>query len=163
LAFPVAERRTWAGLEYELTYEKHFYANVLLKDDKFAGLFNYWTFDRFYYIEHIAVAPTVRGQGIGTEAMEIFKFQTKLPIVFEVEMPTNPTSIRRINFYEKLGFAVLSHNYAQPPYESDQFLLPMQLMSNQKHFADSHFELIKDTLYREVYHYEVENEGSINS
>jgi len=160
LAFPIAERRTWAGLEYVLIYENRFCANVLVKDDKFAGLFNYWTFNRFNFIEHIAVSPNMRGHGIGTEAMNFFKTQSKLPIVFEVEMPTNPTAIRRINFYEKLGFTVLSHNYAQPPYEGDDFLLPMQLMSNEKHFGEMHFELIKETLYRDVYHYEEETEES---
>jgi ribosomal protein S18 acetylase RimI-like enzyme len=158
LAFPLAERRSWAGLEFELSYEKRFCAHALVQDDKFVGLFNYWTFERFYYIEHIAVAPTVRGHKIGTEAMEVFKSQTKLPIIFEVEMPTNPTSIRRINFYEKLGFSVLSHNYAQPPYEGDGFLIPMQLMSNDTHFADTHFEMIKETLYKKVYHFELEKE-----
>jgi len=158
LAFPLQERRTWAGLEYELNYEKRFCAHALVQNDKFVGLFNYWTFDRFYYIEHIAVVSTMRGQNIGTEVMEIFKSQTKLPIIFEVEMPNNdPTSIRRIHFYEKLGFSVLSHKYAQPPYEGDGFLIPMQLMSNDTHFADSHFDLIKDTLYDKVYHFDTSN------
>ena len=163
LAFPIAERRSWAGLEYELIYEKRFCPHALIKEDKFVGLFNYWIFDRFFYVEHIAVAPTMRGQGIGAEAMEIFKSQTKLPIVFEVEMPTNPTSIGRINFYEKLGFLVLSHNYAQPPYEGEQFLLPMQLMSNDKHFAETHFDLIKKTLYRDVYHYHIAEKDLISN
>jgi GNAT superfamily N-acetyltransferase len=159
LAFPLDERRSWGGFEYELEYQKCFCAHALVQNDKFMGLFNYWTFDRFYYIEHVAVVQSMRGQKIGTEAMEIFKQQTKLPIVFEVEMPTGPTAIRRINFYEKLGFSVLnSHNYAQPPYEGDGFLIPMQLMSNDIHFADTHFELIKQTLYDKVYHYEVEKE-----
>jgi ribosomal protein S18 acetylase RimI-like enzyme len=158
LAFPLKERRSWAGLEFELSYEKRFCAHALIQDNKFVGFFNYWTFDRFYYIEHIAVVPTMRGHNIGTEAMEVFKSQTKLPIVFEVEMPNDPTSIRRIHFYEKLGFSVLSHQYAQPPYEGYGFLFPMQLMTNDRHFADNHFELIKDTLYDKVYHYEVEPE-----
>lgn len=158
LAFPPAERRNWAGLEYELTYEKRFCAHALIQNDKFVGFFNFWTFDRFYYIEHIAVIPAMRGQQIGTEAMEIFKSQTKLPIVMEVEMPNDPTSIRRIEFYEKQGFSVLSHKYAQPPYEGDEFLIPMQLMSNDLHFSNTHFDLIKETLYEKVYHYEVEKE-----
>jgi len=163
LAFPANERRSWAGLEFELNYEKRFYAHALVQDDKFVGLFNYWTFDRFYYIEHIAVASTMRGQNIGTEAMKIFKSQTNIPIVFEVEMPNNPTSIRRINFYERLGFSVLSHNYAQPPYEGEEFLLPMQLMSNDLHFANTHFNLIKETLYNKVYHYQEDTEEISNN
>lgn len=158
LAFPLVERRSWAGLEYELNYEKRFCAHALIQDDKFVGLFNYWTFDRFYYVEHIAVVPAMRDKGIGTEAMEVFKSQTKVPIVFEVELPGSTTSIRRIHFYEKLGFSVLSHKYAQPPYEDEGFLIPMQLMSNNTHFADTHFEMIKETLYQKVYHFELEKE-----
>lgn len=155
-AFPAKERRTLGGLEYELAYEKRFCVHALVQNDKFVGLFNFWTFDRFFYIEHFAVIETMRGNEIGTEAMEIFKIQTKLPIVFEVEMPTNITSINRIRFYEKLGFSVVSYNYAQPPYEGEGFLIPMQLMSNDRHFANTHFELIKETLYENVYHFEVE-------
>ena len=155
LAFPAGERRTWGGLEYELSYAKRFCAHALTYDDKFVGLFNYWTFDKFYYIEHIAIVSEFQGKKIGTEAMEIFKSQTKLPIIFEVELPNNQTAIRRINFYEKMGFSVISHNYAQPPYEADNFLIPMQLMSNDIHFADTHFGIIKKTLYENVYHYEL--------
>ncbi|MDR3651634.1 MAG: GNAT family N-acetyltransferase [Paludibacter sp.] len=158
IAFAPAERRSWAGLEYELNYEKRFFSQALIQNEKFVGFLNYWTFDRFYYIEHLAVISSMRGKKIGSEAIEILKSQTKLPIVFEVEMPNDPTSILRIQFYEKLGFTVLSHNYAQPPYEGDGFFIPMQLMTNDVHFATTHFELIKETLYNKVYHYELESE-----
>ena len=154
LAFPPLERRTWAGLEYELNYEKRFCANALIQEGMFVGLFNYWTFDRFYYIEHLAIVPKLRSQGIGSEAMDIFMDQTKLPIVLEVEMPNNIAASRRILFYEKLGFSIVSHNYAQPPYEGSGFLMPELIMSNDIHFANTHFEKIKETLYNEVYHYE---------
>jgi ribosomal protein S18 acetylase RimI-like enzyme len=159
LAFPPTERRSWEGLEYELSYDKRFYANALVQGDVFAGFLNYWLFDKFCYIEHFAISPSLRGKHIGTEAMEIFKSKINLPIVLEVEMPNNPTAIRRIKFYEKLGYTVLSHNYAQPPYEGDGFLVPLLIMSSNNHFATMHFELIKETLYTEVYHYEVEKEN----
>ena len=142
-----------------MTYEKKFCAHALVQNDKFDGLLNYWPFDRFYYIEHVAVVEAFRGKHLGTEAMEIFKSQTQLPIVLEVESPTNIDAIGRIRFYEKMGFSVVSHNYAQPPYDGEGFLIPMQLMSNDRHFADTHFEMIKDTLYDKVYHYEVERES----
>ena len=157
LTFPAAERRSWAGLEFELDYEKRFCAHALVQNDKFVGLFNYWTFERFYYIEHVAIVPAMRGQHIGTEAMKIFMSQTKLPIILEVELPNNPAAIRRIHFYEKLGFSLISHNYAQPPYdEEDEQLIPMQLMCNDSTFAETQFETIKDILYDKVYHYEEE-------
>ena len=154
LAFPPIERRTWAGLEYELNYEKKFSVHALTRNEVFVGLFNYWTFDRFVYIEHLAINSKLRSMGIGSEAMKMFMNQTELPIVLEVEMPNNIAASRRIHFYEKLGFSILSHNYAQPPYEGSGFLMPELIMSNDIHFANSHFEKIKETLYNKVYHYE---------
>ena len=154
LAFPPLERRTWAGLEYELNYEKKLCVNALIQEGVFVGLFNYWTFDRFYYIEHLAISHKYRSQGIGSEAMSLFMDQTKLPIVLEVEMPNNINASRRILFYEKLGFSILAHNYAQPPYEGTGFFIPELIMSNDLHFANTHFEKIKETLYNDVYHYE---------
>jgi ribosomal protein S18 acetylase RimI-like enzyme len=161
LAFPPAERRTWEGLEYELNCEKKFCAHALIQNGMFVGLFNYWTFDHFYYIEHLAICPKLRCLGIGSEAMNIFMDQTKLPIVLEVEMPNNMVASRRLLFYEKLGFSILSHNYAQPPYEGSGFLMPELIMTNDLHFANNHFEKIKKTLYVEVYHYEFSKDKNI--
>jgi Acetyltransferases len=155
LSFPENERRSWSGMEFEISFEKRFCPNALMKDTGFVGFFNYWTFEHFCYIEHFAVSPTLRGKGIGTEAMNIFKSQTQLPIVFEVEMPLDPAAVRRIEFYERLGYSVVSHAYAQPPYEDmENFFIPMQLMCDDKHFAETHFEKIKSTLYRNVYHFD---------
>ena len=155
LSFPQAERRSWDGIMHEITYERKFGAHALVRDDKFVGLLNYWVFDKFFYIEHLAILPGYRNEGLGAEAMEIFKSQCSHPIVFEVEMPTDSQSIKRIAFYEKLGFKVIPHSYAQPPYDGDgEFLLPMQLMTNDLHFANTHYDLIKKTLYRNVYHWE---------
>jgi ribosomal protein S18 acetylase RimI-like enzyme len=160
LAFPASERRTWADLEYELTYQKNFFANVIIKDETFVGFLNFWKFDRFCYIEHLAVLPASRGKNIGTIAVELLTKSIKLPFVLEVEMPSTPDAIRRINFYERLGFSVVNHPYAQPPYDRDGFLLPMMLMCNDKHFAENHFETIKAIIYTQVYHYK-ENDETI--
>ena len=130
LVFPPLERRTWSGLEYELNYEKRFCAHALIQNGEFVGLFNYWTFDRFYYIEHMAISSKHRNQGIGANAMTIFMEQTKLPVILEVEMPNNIIASRRILFYEKLGFSIVSHNYAQPPYEGSGFFMPELILSN---------------------------------
>ena len=154
-AFPPTERRTWDGLVREIDTENNFHPHALLKRDEFVGFFNYWTFEKFCYLEHIAVNSKIRNQHIGSEAMEIFMDQVKLPIVFEVEMPNTLVASRRIHFYERLGFSVVSHTYAQPPYDKESsFFLPVLLMSNNVHYVNTHFEMIKDTLNKKVYHYD---------
>jgi len=152
-AFPASERRSWPGLDKELYAESKFFANALLKNDEFVGFFNYWIFDRFCFVEHFALKQNFRSQRIGSEAMEIFKSQHNLPVLLEVEMPNNSETVRRIRFYEEAGFKALSHYYAQPPYEGGGFLIPMIIMSTDVHFANTHFEMIREILYTEVYHF----------
>jgi ribosomal protein S18 acetylase RimI-like enzyme len=151
-AFPANERRSWDGLEFELTYQKLFFANAIMQQGKFVGLLNFWNFETFWYIEHLAVVPIERGHHIGTEIMEIFKSKIKDPILLEVELPTIDQAKRRIGFYEKLGFSILPHNYIQPPYEVGGIPVPMLLMSNEPTFASDHFERVKELLYEKVYH-----------
>ena len=153
-AFPELERRTWEGLVHELTYEKRFHANVLLKENQFVGLLNFWNFEGFYYLEHFAISEKLRGRNIGTDAMKLFMSRCNLPIIFEVEMPTSIIAQKRIQFYERLGFILLPNKYAQPPYSSGEKEFPMQLMTNDREFASTKFEWIKDILYSEVYEFQ---------
>ncbi|MFZ4724299.1 MAG: GNAT family N-acetyltransferase [Paludibacter sp.] len=152
-AFPLKERRSWDGLEHELLYEKKFNSHALLQNNQFVGFFNYWTFDRFIYIEHFAIVDNMRNQNIGSEVIGIFKENANLPIILEVELPNNPLAIRRIEFYKRLGFSVLSNDYKQPPYEGEGDLIPMKIMCNDVEFGTQCFDVIKETLYSKVYNW----------
>ena len=155
-AFPPSERRSMGGLEHILNYEKRFEAYALMKEGEFVGFFTFWTFDRFVYAEHFAVDDNLRGQNIGSEVMREFLAMLKLPLIFEVEMPNDPNAIRRIKFYERFGLKTVSYPYAQPYYDGSGKLLPMIIMTNDSHFADKHYKMIKNTLYSEVYNYHPE-------
>jgi len=150
-AFPPSECRTREGITLEINTTNRFSAHALLKDKEFVGLLNYWNFDQFLYIEHRAISESLRGQRIGKEALTQLIEQTKQPIILEVEMPLNTMTIRRIRFYENSNFSTTSHFYLQPPYRVDGLTIPMQIMSNNALFANKNFELIRDTLYKEVY------------
>ena len=150
-AFPPSERRTLDELKRILDTEPRFTASALMREGQFTGFFTYWTFDRFVYGEHFAVDPTLRGQNLGTETIRSFLALHTLPVVLEVEMPDEPDAIRRIHFYERNGFKVVQHPYAQPYYDGSGRMLPMLIMTNDTHFANKHFPLIKKTLYEEVY------------
>lgn len=151
-AFPDNERRSWDSLDFEMMYQKAFSLNALLYDGIFVGIFHYWNFADFNYIEHFAITPQLRGKNLGKEALELFKKNNPLPILFEVELPTTPESKNRIDFYEHHGFTSLPHNYTQPPYEEGNDAVPMLLMSNEPEFANAQFEMIKQVLYEKVYH-----------
>ena len=150
-AFPPSERRTLDDLTRILDTEPRFTASALMREGQFAGFFTHWTFDRFVYGEHFAVDPALRGQNLGTETIQAFLALHTLPVALEVEMPDEPDAIRRIHFYERNGFKVVQHPYAQPYYDGSGRMLPMLIMTNDTHFANKNFPLIKKTLYEEVY------------
>ena len=151
-AFPPEQRRSLGELEHEMMTSEQFRVNALLANDEFVGFFNYWQFDTFYFVEHFAIKPELRGKKIGSKALNTFKESIVLPIIIEVDMPTTVTAARRIEFYEKAGFHVIPNDYAQPPYRPSDFMLPMLLMTNNRLFATKHFDRIKKTIYKEVYH-----------
>ena len=152
-AFPAVERRDLNSLVYVLNNDKNFEIDALMKDNDFVGFFSYWLFKQFVYIEHFVIDSKMQGQRIGTKVVEIFLSKINLPVVLEIEIPEDTQSTRRIKFYERLGFKVFSHSYAQPYYDGSEKSQPMLLMSNKINFAEEHFDLIKDTLYKKVYRY----------
>jgi ribosomal protein S18 acetylase RimI-like enzyme len=157
-SFPVNERRNWDSLANIFEHEPKFNMFALENEDEFVGFFNYWKFSRFYYIEHFAIKSQFRNKRYGTDAIKLFLSEVNMPVVLEVETPTTIIASRRIHFYERLGFYVLSNIYMQPPYDGKSFLFPMLIMSNDYHFSSKHFKLIKEVLYKEVYRYEPKNE-----
>ncbi len=157
LAFPETERRNRNELEQILDHNKQFEADALMKNGNFCGFFTFWNFNTFHYVEHFAISPDLRGQNAGSETMQTFMLSHKTPIVLEVEVPDTPEAVRRIKFYERLGLHVINQEYAQPYYDRSGNLLPMLIMSNDPHFANEHFNQIKNTLYKEVYDYNPDN------
>ena len=70
-----------------------------------------------------------------------------------MEEPTEEMARRRIGFYQRHGFQLWESPYLQPPYRAGDDLLPMQLMAWGALREKEAFDEVKQTLYREVYHY----------
>jgi len=136
-AFPPAEQRPWdrimsrCGGRLNLT---GIYIGCRL-----VGIITTWQFDKFIYVEHFVVDPTLRSQGIGRAAMHIMQQRCDpLPIVLEAEPEhLSPQAMSRIKFYQRLGFHVIDRSYVQPPY--DTYLPPVHLwLMSTDHELDPH-------------------------
>lgn len=148
-SFPAEERRDW-DLIVSPSTEGHPRLYLILADGKIAGLLTLWIFDRFAYIEHLAVDPALHGGGIGSSAIRLIaeKLDNK-PIVVEIEPPTEkiPQTIRRRDFYSRLGFVTISTDYIQPPYAEGLPSVPLHLLATTALPPAS----TASTLHREVY------------
>lgn len=117
-SFPPEERRPWENVANPAD-NKRPELFAVIADGRLAGMVTLWTFDRFAYVEHLAIDPALRGGGIGSAAMRVLIEKVgKKPVVLEIEPPVaeRPETIRRRDFYRALGFDTIDTRYIQPPY-----------------------------------------------
>ncbi|MCQ2350783.1 MAG: GNAT family N-acetyltransferase [Paludibacteraceae bacterium] len=128
-AFPRDERRSVEGLKLTLqTPEMMFY--VIESDGVTAGFSIAWKLSGFVYLEHFAVKPSMRGRGIGEQVMKIYADMFGHNIILEVEPDTDNLTHRRIEFYKRCGFDVVSKDYIQPKYEGSGDAMPLWIMAS---------------------------------
>lgn len=150
-SFPANERRDFALIRELIKESPYFRLYALLRGETYVGFLTAWRFETFVYIEHFAIDEAARCGGIGAEAMRQFLAFAALPVVLEVDLPTDELSRRRIGFYERLGFALDTHTYFQPPYRPADEPLEMRLMYVGDWNREERFESVRQLLYREVY------------
>lgn len=122
---------------------------------KICAIMAVWEFAELRYIEHFAVDPALRGQGIGGAMLGEYLRRDGRRAVLEVEPPTTGTAVRRIGFYTRCGLSLSDFPYAQPPLNPGDGMLPLMLMASGGALTDDEAATVRDLLYREVYHWPV--------
>lgn len=150
-SFPIEEQRPVESMERLLAQDTPYRISALLDENgALLGLLTSWEFETFVYIEHFAITPTLRSSGYGAMALKTFMQSLSLPLILEVEPPTDDITRRRIQFYQRNGLILYEYNYFQPPYTSEQKGVVLKLMGSipeNKYFATN----VSHTLHREVY------------
>lgn len=89
-----------------------------------------WELEGFYFLEHFEVFEEFRNLKLGSQILQ--ELQEKFgKIILESEpSELNEMAERRINFYLRNRFSVISKNYIQPSYGKEKKELKLFLMSN---------------------------------
>ncbi|WP_300675383.1 GNAT family N-acetyltransferase [Desulfoluna sp.] len=148
-AFPVDERRPEA--EYAgLLADPRYCLEMSLDENRCVGFFSSWDLTGFTYIEHFAVEHTCRGQGVGSAALRAFVAEHAGTVILEVEPPrVSVDAVRRIAFYERLGFLYNPVHHVQPPYAQGLQPVVLHLMSFPDPVTD--YAAVRHELYTHVY------------
>lgn len=111
--------------------------DLVTADGQFVGFNLWWNFSDVRYIEHLATFPRLRGKGYGQRILRDFFSASDVPVLLEVEPPTDDVSKRRIGFYQRTGFVLNAHPYTHPPYKKGGAHVPLMLMTYPAPLTDS--------------------------
>lgn len=148
-SFPLDEYRTYD--EQKALFENEYYSVYVKKEDDVKGFIAVWDFPDFLFIEHFAVNPDYRNQGIGAQLLKELISDYDKPSCLEVEPPDDEMKKRRIGFYERNGFFLNEYPYMQPPISKGKNPVPLMIMSSGKSLSKEAFENVKNNLYKKVY------------
>lgn len=149
-AFPEEERRDIAQLKELLQAEPAMYFNAVHCDGELAGLFVYWDFGSFYYLEHLAVFAEMRNKKIGQKILNWTREHLQGVRILEVEPAETEMATRRINYYRRNGYLILDKTYHQPSYRSGGEEFPLWIMGNRAEDPETlkqQIQTIKEKVY----------------
>ena len=138
MAFPFEERRDFID-QQECMSDKRFNFFEIYDDTEAVGFISLWDLNGFVFIEHIAIDSDKRSGGYGTKAIELVKETYKKPVILEAEAPVTEQQIKRICFYDRLGFKVNDFYYEQPSYHGGEGV-PLKILSYPELLSDAEFE-----------------------
>ena len=113
-SFPQEEMRNYEGQKALLERDDYF-IKTYMHEDEVAGFCANYKFDNFIYIEHLAVHPEVRGQKIGTKVLHELR-ELQKTLILEIDPPVDNISIKRLHFYENVGFKLNDYPHVHPAY-----------------------------------------------
>lgn len=148
--FPVNERRDPDEL-VNIQGSEGYWLELIKFNEDWAGFIEYWDFKEFLFIEHLAIVPQKRNNGLGQAVLLQFISGNFKPVLLEAEIPLDEISHRRIKFYERCGFKPVNVDYTQPPYYPGKASVPLLLLSNlpvQTAIANSFIRIISRNVYQ---------------
>ncbi len=151
-SFPSSERRTYEDQKALLEKENYEIEINRNEDGELLSFMAIWQLETSHFIEHLAVSPLSRGGGVGGKVMKAMMDKSEKPVLLEVEHPENDIAKKRIQFYERLGFHLNTHEYVQPPIQEGEEPLPLHIMSYPHPIKEEDFSYFKDDIFTQLYH-----------
>ena len=149
-SFPPDERRSFEE-QKKLLDEKEYKIYAKFDGDALVGFLATWNFGTQAYVEHFAVSPEFRNNGVGSKMLAETIAILGVPVCLEVEKPEDELTTRRVNFYKRNGFFLNLYPYIQPAYSPEKQPVPLLIMSTGSPLTESEFEKVKSALYKKVY------------
>ncbi len=157
-SFPLFEKRALHDQIEALNDEKYHFEVIQNDNSEIIGLLLTWQTEDFIYIEHFAILQSARGQNLGSKVLEKLKAAKNIPIILEIDPAVDEISIRRKNFYERLGFVMTKFAYTQLAYKENDEKCTLNVLSYPM-IDDKLYNIYYEFLVNKVFYYSFSRKG----
>ncbi len=120
-------------------------------EENLVGYLILWEFENFHFLEHFEVFEEFRNLKLGSVILTHLKEKFGNILLESEPSSLNEMAERRINFYLRNGFSILSEDYIQPSYGEGKNSLELFLMSN---FPSDDLKKLESDLHSKVYQFQ---------
>lgn len=145
--FPADERRDEEQFLALIENENSFILSIKNEDFQ-AGYAILWKLETFFFLEHFEVFEEFRNLKLGSQILSELKEKFGNIILESEPSDLNEMAERRIGFYERNGFSIISEDYIQPSYGEGKNPLNLYLLSN---FGVENIGEIVEEIYSKIY------------
>lgn len=153
-SFPEWERRRISSHD-RASEDDDFHTYIALDNGNFIGLVFYWKYASYIFIEHLAVAPQLRGKNIGSKIITaLIEEHPQHTILLEIDPPADDISKRRLRFYERLGFVINDFEHIHPSFSRNNGKEhELRIMSYPDRLTQEEFDRFRDYMYDRIMKY----------
>lgn len=145
--FPEDERRDESQFLALLDNLDSFIFSVK-NDETHVGYVILWKLENCYYLEHFEVFEEFRNLKLGSQILAELKEKFGNIVLESEPGHLDEMAERRINFYLRNGFSIISEDYIQPSYGPGKNSMNLFLLSN---FDVTEVQVIEKELHTKVY------------
>lgn len=138
-SFPEHEQRLPAS-QAEIMGNDAYHFDAICDNGKFVGEILYWDIGGAYYIEHFCVLPEKRNMHYGQRILDAY---ADMPLILEIDPPTDETAQRRKRFYERCGFTENTYKHIHPPYRRENSGHELVVMSSPEPLTPKQYETFR--------------------
>lgn len=141
-SFPIEERRKVED-HLRACNDERFFPISVWDGKQLVGLMFFWEWDKYRYLEHLAVNPNIRGNGYGTQLLNYLR-NSNHTIILEIDPLINELSVRRLQFYERSGYTLTPYRFEHLPYRLDGIKQELLILSYPKMITkEQHNDFLK--------------------
>ncbi len=145
-AFPSQEKRFLA--EQIQLLNNHFYTfQAICDNNNFIGILGFWEIEEFIFIEHFAINSSLRGKNYGTLILSEFLKEKKY-VILEIEPLLNQQNLKRLHFYQNLGFVQNTIEHFQVPFRKGDTPIALELLSYKTSLTQEKYQFLYSSMQK---------------